>query len=423
LPGLLAAPASYFQRLHLERSEDGQLVHNVGLLWRLRGPLDCGALQGALAAMVERHEVLRSALRRTRDGVVQVITHQVDVPFEVASLPTTRRWRALQRLVREQTGRAFDLTCPPLLRVAVVRLGEQEHVLLIAASHAIWDGWSTGIALDDIAASYEALHAGTDPDLPPLALQYADHVKQPAVNDHPARHRLRISRDAGQRSYDAAAHPFSAASGAVAGRLQVVARQHGATMAIVMLAALATVLRTALNEDPAWIAINDANRDEPSSRALIGPFLSFLLVGVRIDPARSLADAVARTRDRVLDAYRRRQFVDEDACPPSASAPVIGDAWLNVFPRLGAFAAASHPRVVAGLKINPIGTVGASEPRWNDGALGLTVREAPTGSLEATFVYDASLLTSDEIAKLATLYRTSLRTLAVDPGRVPPPLC
>jgi non-ribosomal peptide synthetase component F len=291
---------------------------------------------------------------------------------------------------------------------------------LIAASHAIWDGWSTGIALDEIAASYEALHAGTDPDLPPLALQYADHVKQRAVDDHRAGHRLRISRDAEQRSYDAAAHAFSAASGAAAGRLQVVARQHGATMAIVVLAALATVLRTAHNEDPAWIAINDANRDEPSSRALIGPFLSFLLVGVRIDPARSLADAVARTRDRVLDAYRRRQFVDEDACPLSASAPVIGDAWLNVFPRLGAFAAASRPRIVAGIRIDPIATVGASEPRWNDGALGLTVREAPTGSLDATFVYDSSLLTSDEIAKLAALYRMTLRTLAVDPGRVPP---
>jgi len=435
LSGLLAAPASYFQRLHLERSHEGHLVHNVSVLWRLRGNLDPIGLRAALAEIVARHEVLRSGLREMAHDVVQVIASEVEVSIndvDLRNIPPAKRWRAFEQLVREETARAFKLTTPPLLRVTLARLACREQVLVITTSHAIWDGWSTSIALDEFTTLYAAVLSGEPPDLPPLELQFADHVAHATALQQRTQQpeapvcRLRLSRARlakaqEEQIYRSAALRFTAASPAVTRQLQAVASRHRSTLAMVVLAAMAILLRVAIDEDPARIALNDANRDEPSSRLLIGPFLSFLLVQVAVDPALTYADALGRTRDGVMDAYQTRRFLDERFRPFEERSrpwtPVIHDAWLNFFPLLQPFAAASQPRNASGLLINPLGTQGASESRWNDGALGLTVHEAATGGLEATFVYDASLLTRAEVEELALVYRRTLVTLSVDPER------
>lgn len=434
---LLAAPASYFQRLHLERSYDeGRLAHNGTLLWRLSGSLDVVALRQALAATAERHEILRSGLRRTREEIVQVIAPTVDLPIptvDLRNIVPTKRWRALDRFVREETTRAFHLTSPPLLRVTLARLTDREHVLVITTSHAIWDGWSTSIALNEISTSYGALASRVPLSLPALKVQFADHVamaqrlQHGTTDDSPPDCRLRFSRarlngEAPTSVYRAASHLFTAASPRVKRELQLTASRQGATLGMAVLAAFAVLLRVALDEEPAWIALNEANRDNPSSRRLIGPFLSFLLVPVAVDESRSHADALSRTRDSVMDAYTSRRFVDEHSRSfeerSSCGTPVIHDAWLNFFPFLPPFAATYQRREVAGVRIESLGTRGASEPPWNDGALGLTVLEVATGKLEATFVYDASLLSNAEVAELATIYRRTLASLALAPERL-----
>ncbi|MEP6918781.1 MAG: condensation domain-containing protein, partial [Acidobacteriota bacterium] len=169
------------QRLwFLSRLEPESVAYNMPRPLRLRGVLDVGALQATFTAIVARHEVLRGHFEVVEGEPVQVIAPRLPIALPVVSLeawPAAGREAEVTRLARAEAQRPFDLTVAPLLRVSLLRLGPQEHVLLLTLHHIVSDGWSMGILLREIGALYQATVAGRPAALPALPIQYADFAR------------------------------------------------------------------------------------------------------------------------------------------------------------------------------------------------------------------------------------------------------
>jgi hypothetical protein len=168
------------QRLwFLDRLLPGASTYNMPTAWRLQGPLDVAALTRSVAALVARHESLRTRML-LRDGApVQVIDPPSSEVLQVTDLsalaPAAREARA-QALTHAHARQPFDLAAGPLFRAGVLRLAADEHVLLVNVHHIASDGWSVGVFHRDLATAYGACIRGAEPGWPALPIQYADYA-------------------------------------------------------------------------------------------------------------------------------------------------------------------------------------------------------------------------------------------------------
>ena len=169
----------------LAQLDPGSPVYNVPFGLRLRGQLDAGALQAAVRGVVARHEALRTCFPAPRGRPVQLVLDQVEVPLPLLEVSGGEREAA--RLARELAAEPFDLDRGPLLRGRLLRLGEQEHLLLLCLHHIVFDGWSLGVLLGELSELYNAGRAGRAAQLPPLPVQYADYAAWQRGQLHPER--------------------------------------------------------------------------------------------------------------------------------------------------------------------------------------------------------------------------------------------
>ncbi|MEW5929981.1 MAG: condensation domain-containing protein, partial [Gemmatimonadota bacterium] len=175
------APLSFAQeRLwFIDRLEPGSASYNMPVARRLGGALDEAALERSLGEIVRRHEALRTVFAEVDGSPVQVIA-----PFGAFALPVedlsglgeADREAALRQRAGEEARRVFDLSAGPLFRAALLRLGAEDHVLLLSMHHIVSDGWSMEVLFRELSALYEAYREGGDSPLPELAVQYADYA-------------------------------------------------------------------------------------------------------------------------------------------------------------------------------------------------------------------------------------------------------
>ncbi|MBZ4423339.1 non-ribosomal peptide synthetase, partial [Myxococcus sp. RHSTA-1-4] len=168
------------QRLwFLEQLAPGSAFYNVPAVVKLTGPLDVGALERSFEELVRRHESLRTTFRAEGGLPVQVISPAGRVALEVVDLdghPRALRDEDARRRAEEESLRPFDLAEGPLLRTSLLRLGEQEHVLVLVMHHIVSDGWSMGVLVREVASLYEAFSQGQPPRLPEMPVQYPDYA-------------------------------------------------------------------------------------------------------------------------------------------------------------------------------------------------------------------------------------------------------
>src|SRR5690349_478473 len=180
-----STPLSFAQeRLwFLDRLEPGSSAYNLPTSVRLRGQLNIEALERSLNAIMARHESLRTTFQIQDGQTVQVIAAEQTWPlpiFELVSLPEAERENAARQQVIEEVQRPFDLVNGPLVRARLLRLADEDHVLVLTLHHIISDGWSLGILVREIAAFYGALASGKLSAeearvlLPELSIQYPD---------------------------------------------------------------------------------------------------------------------------------------------------------------------------------------------------------------------------------------------------------
>ena len=154
-------------------------AYNVPTVLCMRGVLDLPALQLSVEELIRRHESLRTRFENREGQAVQIIDEAGGfrlLQVDVSGLADEPRPEQVRRLVQEEAERRFDLAQGPLFRVSLLKLGAEEHVLLLTLHHIISDGWSQGVMLRELSVLYGAFSQGLPSPLTPLPIQYADYA-------------------------------------------------------------------------------------------------------------------------------------------------------------------------------------------------------------------------------------------------------
>jgi amino acid adenylation domain-containing protein len=321
------------QRLwFLDRLQPGTAAYNIPLGLRLQGPLALPALSGALAAIVARHEVLRTAFAVGEGEPVQVVLEEALVlPLvDLAALPGAAREMEAARLAAVEADLPFDLERGPVLRATALRLddedGREDHRLLLTLHHIAADGWSVGVLLHELAALYGAALAGSPSPLPPLAVQYADFAvwqRSWLSGDVLAaqlafwRRTLEGSRQVLELPADRPRPTVQSQRGAserfalppdLAAGLARVARENGATLYMTLLAAFGGLVHRYTGAADFLLASPIANRNRAEIEGLIGFFVNTLVLRSDLGGDPTFAAALGRVRDTALAAYAHQDL-------------------------------------------------------------------------------------------------------------------
>jgi acyl carrier protein len=335
LPSLLPGPrpatlpvSCAQQRLwFLDQLGGGSAEYNIPEALRLRGTLALDALEEAVNAIVARHETLRTHFTAT-DGVpVQVIEPalRVSVPTtDLRGLSPAAQNSAVGALLDAEWTLPFDLSRGPLLRLHVLRLADDDQVLIRTFHHIVSDAWSQGVFNRELAVLYEAFVSARPAPLGRLAIQYADYAQWQQSwlsgevltqglaywTEHlaGAPERLRLSADgpAGSKPTFAAGECRLDFSVEETRGLKALAYDERATLNMTLLSALAVLFARYSDQDDLVIGVPVANRNDPHLEHLIGFFVNTLPLRIRLAPRLPFAQLVADVRERCLDAYRHQ---------------------------------------------------------------------------------------------------------------------
>ena len=320
-------PLSFAQeRLWLvEQLQPGSAAYNSYLPTCFGGRLDAAALEGALAEIQRRHEVLRARFERTPEGPVQVFAPAAvawRLPLiDLAGLPAPLRRGELERLAGEEGRRPFDLARGPLLRAALLRAAEREHVLLLCLHHTVCDAWSLQVMTRELAALYGAAVTGAAARLPELPVQYADYAvwqrgwlqgevlaaelawwRRQLGEDPPV---LALPADRPRppaQSFRGAALGFRLAPAAAAA-LTALGRRQGGTLFTTLLAAYLAVLHRHTNQPRISVGTPVAGRNRAETEGLIGFFVNTLVLCGDLGGDPAVGELLGRVRDTTLDAF------------------------------------------------------------------------------------------------------------------------
>ncbi len=419
------------QRLwFLNQMQPESAAYHLAATVRLHGPLDRAALRDGLNALVERHETLRTSFPAVRGQPFQVILPELalDLPeIDLRALPAAERADAARRHALDDARAPFDLARAPLLRATLLRLDEQEALLVVTLHHIIADGWSIGVFIRDLGELYSAARQGRAARLPELPIQYADFAAWqrdwlkgellerelgywraqldgvPATLELPTDHPRPIhTSDRGAR------WPLTLPAGLVA-RLGGLGRAEGATPFMMLLAAFQTLLYRYSGQEHFLVGTPVAGRGASETIDLIGFFVNTLALRADVagdPPFRSL---LRRVRDGALEAYAHQELPFERLV--AALGPERDQNHSPLFQVM--FVLQNAP--AAELRLDGL----ASELRLLDTAtakvdLMLDLTETPAG-LEGWIEYSRDLFAEATIARMAGHLQVLLEGIAADP--------
>ncbi|WP_051466578.1 non-ribosomal peptide synthetase [Actinomadura oligospora] len=430
-----APPLSFAQQRlwFLDQLDPGSPEYNVPLALRLRGDLDVPALRAALAAVVDRHEVLRTRLVAV-DGVARQV---IDPPggARLAVVDLAGEPDALDRataLAAASARAPFDLAAGPLLRATLARLGPDDHVLSLCMHHVVSDEWSAGVLRRELSALYTAFAGDGGAELPPLPVQYADYAvwqrdpRRNAVIEEQLSHWR--DRLAGLTDLDLPADrtrpPVRSSAGALveftipeetAAGLREAARRGGATMFMTLLAGFGALLARLADREDVAVGVPVAGRNRAETEDLIGFFVNTLVLRARVTGEESLLDLVAAARREALDGFAHQDVPFEqlvDALRPvrDRSRTPLFQVFFN---HLGVADAADGAATFGGAlteeRIVPPHVTAKFD-------LTLFTRATPDG-IAGTFEYATALFDRTTVERLGEWFVELLGALAADPDR------
>ncbi|TQF10664.1 amino acid adenylation domain-containing protein, partial [Myxococcus llanfairpwllgwyngyllgogerychwyrndrobwllllantysiliogogogochensis] len=320
-------PSFAQQRLwFLDQLEPGSPSYNMPIALRLEGVVDTDALERAFTEVVRRHEVLRTTFRAGPEQLVHA-PMPVSVPVvELSGLDDAE----LQLRVDEEARRPFNLTHGPLLRVTLLRLGEQRHVLLLTMHHIISDGWSMDVLVRETAALYAAFSSGQPSPLPELPIQYADYAawQQSWLQGEALETQLSWWKEllAGvppllDLPTDFPRPAVQGFRGASVSRvlprqlvdsLHALCRREGSTLFMALVAGLQAVLSRYSGQEAFVIGTGIANRNQAETEGLIGFFINQLALRARLGGNPSFRELLGRVRKDTLGAYAHQDLPFEE---------------------------------------------------------------------------------------------------------------
>ncbi|MCF8967077.1 non-ribosomal peptide synthetase [Pseudomonas carnis] len=295
----------------------------------LRGELDEDALRHSFQQLIQRHEALRTRFYERDGQAFQRVeaTADFELPIiDLSDLPNTEREARAQQVREDQARSPFDLEKGPLLRVTLVRLGDEDHQLLVTLHHIIADGWSLNILIDEFSRLYAAAAQGQSLELPPLALQYADYGswqrqwlaegegqrqltywKAQLGDEHPA---LNLATDhprAAQHRHSASRHS-QRLDARLSAAIRQTAQAHDSTPFMLLLATFQTLLYRYSGQRDIRIGVPNANRPRHETQGLIGFFINTLVRRAELDGRLPFNQLLAATRETTLAAQAHQDL-------------------------------------------------------------------------------------------------------------------
>ncbi|HEY5814156.1 MAG TPA: amino acid adenylation domain-containing protein, partial [Terrimicrobiaceae bacterium] len=349
-------PLSYAQQRlwFLDKLEGSSAEYNIREPLRLKGELDCRALERAANALIERHESLRTRIVEEDGEPLQVIDPASPLSLRVEDLRdlnVKEREEAVKAAIWAESQIPFDLCRGPLLRGKLLKLGEREHVLLSTFHHIIFDGWSSGVFLRELGALYDAFCRGVESPLEPLGIQYADYAlwqRDQLQNQELERQlaywksqlagapRLALPTDLprpARRTYAGASRSILL-SPEFCSQLKALSRQEHSTLFMTLLAAFQVLLSRYSGQKDISIGIPAVNRTHIELEGLIGFFLNTLVLRGDLSGDLSFRELLRRVHKTSLDAYAHadvpfEKLVEEMHPERSLSHTPLFGAFLN----------------------------------------------------------------------------------------------
>ena len=419
------------QRLWIvDQLNPGRSAYNLPFFARLEGELDPAALAGALVALAQRHEALRTRFERRGTDLVQTIAKAPETGpglVDLGALVDGLRESESRRLAHREARRCFDLNGGALARCAVVRESAGRHVLLLCVHHTVADGISGEVMFRELAALYAAACTGRPSSLVPLSVRYADYVhwqrswldsgqaeaslaywKQQLADAPPV---LELPTDrprpAAQSLRGAiVARPIPAA---LSGRLRELTTRSGATLFMALAMAFKALLRRYTGQTDVVLGTPVANRDRTQLEGMVGLLVNTLALRTDLAGDPDATTLLERVRATVLSAFDHQDLPFErlmEALDPergAAHSPIF-----QVFFALLPMPAESFES--SGLEIRPL----VSDTGGSRFDLTLTMVHGPSDA-KLVFEYSTDLFDASTVRRLGTHYLRLLAGIAERP--------
>ncbi|WP_369959644.1 amino acid adenylation domain-containing protein [Pseudomonas benzenivorans] len=448
---LVAAEADLPQLRALPRGDDLPLSHAQHRLWFLNrldpangayhmpagldlsGRLERQVLQGAFDCLEARHEVLRTRFvehqGEPRQRILPPQGQRIDW-HDLRPRSGTQREATAQAIAAELLATPFDLARDPLLRVAVLRLADQEYRLLLVQHHIVSDGWSMQRFIEEFCAAYAALAEGGVPSFAPLPVQYADYAQwqrdwlasgearrqlaywQAQLGEHQPLLELPSDHPRPAQGVRQGARLRFQLPSELTAQLRALAQREGSTLFGVLLAAWQSLLHRYSGQDDIRVGVPVAGRSLPQIEAVLGCFINTLVLRgapAADKPFRQLLGELAQTSRDAL-AHQELPF-DQlvEALQPARSLshhPLFQVAFNHQQLDFSAL------QRLPGLRVEPFDP-GAAGAQFD---LALDTEEGPDGSLSGFISYASELFESRSIRRMAGHLQNLLEGLCADPG-------
>ncbi|HEX9735614.1 MAG TPA: amino acid adenylation domain-containing protein, partial [Thermoanaerobaculia bacterium] len=435
------APASFAQERmwFLGQLDPDAHAYNIFFNVRLEGPLDPGVLRHALREVSRRHEVLRTTFVAVEGKPCQVVGGELaEMPVvDLGGLEAAARERVAARLAAAEHHRPFELARGPLFRLALLRCGEAEHVLLVNMHHVVSDGWSVGILLTEAAAIYQALLRREASPLPELPIQYADFAVwqrewlrgqvlaaelgywKEALADPPPPLRLPADRPRRRGAGFLETTEELLLTPRLTAELGALGRRHAATPFITLLAAFETLLHRYTGERDMVVGTPIADRNHQAIEGLIGYFLNTLALRGRPAPELSFVGFLERTRQVALAGYDHQDLPLERVM---TALQQDGFGGAELFQVMFLYQNVPLPSMEVGplrLSLAEVGGAAVLDTAIYD--LSLIMDEigpgGPDADLRVAMVANGRLFERATVARFAGHFRNLLQAIVEDPER------
>lgn len=343
-------PASIAQQSfwYLDRLKPGNPCWNIAVRFRITGPLDVSILERSINQIVRRHEILRTSFAVLDDSLVQIVHADASIPLpsdDLTCIPSTNREEQQERVTIAEAALPFSLKAGPLLRVRLLKLADEEHMLLATIHHIVSDGWSIGIFSDEIGAHYDAMASGREPSLPDLPLQYVDYAvwknaqsQGSAATPHRTYWQAKLANlpvceispdhprtsDKSRRGYILSlVLPVS-----LTDSLAELSRSHGCTLYTLSLAALKILIARHTHRDDIYVGTLLAGRDRVEIESLIGLFINTIILRTNLSQDPYFFELLERVQQTIEEGMAHQdlhfqQVVEALRLKPDPSRPTV----------------------------------------------------------------------------------------------------
>ena len=410
--------------------EPDSCVYNMSSGIHLQGKLNLEALQQSFKEIIARHETLRTNFI-TEDGEAVAIISEVEfsiIPLlDLSCLPAEEKQTQIQQQIETEAQQPFDISSDQLIRIKLLRLGVEEHIMLLTVHHIIYDDWSSTILFRELSTLYQAFSNGKPSPLAKLPVQYVDFAAwqrqwlQGEVLETQISYWLKQLENAPKilelptdyprpsfRSFRGSEYPFQL-SQELSIALNELSQQQGTTLFMTLLAAFQTLLWRYTAQEDIVIGSPIANRNRAEIKGLIGFLVTLSALRTDLTGNPSFEELLKRVRETTLGAYAHKDIPFELLVKQLQSerdlshTPLFQVMFIYAPPRMSALE-------LSGLTLSRL----KSENGTAEFDLTLYILESES-KLEGYFEYNTDLFKPATIARMVGHLKTLLEAIVTSP--------